>query len=74
MKKYRAAEYKIFNGKRYEIASQEMSKEKAKKLAKDLRSPVPGLKTQKARIVKEKYQKGYEHMQGKYRVYVYKRR
>lgn len=70
--KYKVAEYKIFNGRRYKLASQDMSKAQAKKLAKELRKPVYGLKTVRARIVKEDWI-SYPHMQGRYRVYATER-
>ena len=73
MNKYKVSEYKIFNGKRYKLASQDMSKTKSKQLAKELRNPVKGLKTMNARIVKEKYQKGFGRMSGRYRVYATQR-
>lgn len=66
-------EYKIINGKRYKLASQDMPKIKAKKLAKELRSPVKGLKTKKARIIPEPNPKKLIWKQGRYRVYTTKR-
>lgn len=61
--------YKYFNGKRYKLASQDIPKSQALRLARMLRKPVKGLAPMKARIVKEPNPKGIIWKQGRYRVY-----
>ena len=61
--------YRYFNGKRYKLASQDIPKANALRLAKELRSPVKGLKQMHARIVREPNPKGIIWKKGRYRVY-----
>ena len=70
MTKYKVKEYLTFGGKRYKLASQDVTKLKAKKLANELRSD----NWEYARIVPEKIQKGYPWMKGRYRVYTRRRK
>ena len=62
-------EYIKFNGKQYKLASQDIPKSQAKKLAKMLRNPVKCLSSVKARIVREPNPKKIIWKQNRYRVY-----
>lgn len=57
--------HKIINGKRYKLSSQDMSKSKAKQLAKELRENGRYL----ARIISEPNPKKIGWKQNRYRVY-----
>ncbi|HUT00422.1 MAG TPA: hypothetical protein VMY59_08910 [Candidatus Thermoplasmatota archaeon] len=65
MSNKRVPGYKIIDGHRYKLASQNISKTKAKKLAKQLRHRVRGLPRSYAQVLP---------MKGHYRVYFRRRK